>query len=226
MQEDETNQSGDRRMPLLPRGPSDPCNTENSPPVHPYKTEYNQVKSNQVAPIYPDDSNHQSGNPETPSDSTLDPHQSLLSPAKKKSNPRAVPIDPPSLADIDDPPSKVQKGTGMRDPSDSATERSKAFNTFFGLFFASGGLYFGYGASILAPLGEKWLKFNFGITDEAPLFLGLANLGYAVGAGLGSFVSSFLCERFGRVKLLLMSEVMMIAVHSFMWVNNIWLFLA
>jgi hypothetical protein len=104
--------------------------------------------------------------------------------------------------------------------------RSKAFNAFFGLFFASGGLYFGYAIGILGPLGEKWLKFNYGITDQASVFLGLANLSFTVGAALGSGVSSLLCGRFGRVKLLLMSEVMMIAVHSFMLVNNIWLFLA
>jgi hypothetical protein len=65
----------------------------------------------------------------------------------------------------------------MRDPSDSATERSRAFNDFVGLFFASGSLYFGYGLAVLGPLGEKWLKFNFGITDDAALFLGMANLG-------------------------------------------------
>jgi MFS family permease len=114
----------------------------------------------------------------------------------------------------------------MRDPSDSATERSKAFNIFYGLFFASGGLYSGYGIGILGPLGEKWLKFNFGITDNTALLFGMANLGYAIGAMLGSFVSGPLCERYGRVKLLFLSEIMMVVVHSLMWVNNIWLFLA
>ena len=69
-----------------------------------------------------------------------------------------------------------QQTSSMGDPLDSATERSKAFNILFGLFFASGGLYFGYAVGILGSLGERWLRFNFGITDDAAMFLGLANL--------------------------------------------------
>ena len=87
-----------------------------------------------------------------------------------------MPNKAPSLGDIDDPPTKYGKALSMRDPSDAATERSQGFNIFFGLFFASGGLYFGYAVAMLGPLGEKWLKFNFGITDEAAMFLGFANL--------------------------------------------------
>jgi hypothetical protein len=113
----------------------------------------------------------------------------------------------------------------MRDPSDSAVERSKIFNIFFGLFFAFGALYVGYALSVLGPLGEKWLRFRFGITEDSALFLGLANLGLQIGAGLGSCVSSSLCEKVGRVRLLFWCEIVMVAVHSLMWVDNIWIFL-
>ena len=114
----------------------------------------------------------------------------------------------------------------MRDPSDAARERSRAFNIFFGLFFASGGLYFGYGLAMLGPLGEKWIRLNFGRTDDSGVFLGMANLVYAVGAGVGAPISGFLGRRFGRVKILFLSEIMMMTVHSLMWVKNFWLFLA
>jgi hypothetical protein len=114
----------------------------------------------------------------------------------------------------------------MRDPSDAAIERSKAFNIFYGLFFASGGLYYWYGLFVLGPLGQKWLRFKYGITVDAAAVLGVANLLVCFGAGLGSCVSSSLCERFGRVKVLFLTEIIMMGVHSFMWVNNIWLFLA
>ena len=80
------------------------------------------------------------------------------------------------MGDIADPSPGLPRAMSMRDPSDAATERSKAFNAFFGLFFASAGLFFGYSLTILGPLGEKWLKFNFGITDDAAMFLGFANL--------------------------------------------------
>jgi hypothetical protein len=150
----------------------------------------------------------------------------MLSPTKKESASKGVLDEAPSPNKIVDPPSNLRKALSMRDPSDAATERSKAFNAFFGIFFASGGLYFGYGASMLGPLGEKWLKFNFGITEDAVMFLGFTNLAYTIGAGFGSCTSSSLCERFGRVKILFLSEIMMVVVHSFMWVNDIWLFLA
>jgi hypothetical protein len=100
----------------------------------------------------------------------------MLSPAKKKSDAKEVLDVAPSPEKIEDSPNKLQNALSMRDPSDAATERSRAFNAFFGLFFATGGLFFGYAAAMLGPLGEKWLKFNFGITDEAALFFGMANL--------------------------------------------------
>ena len=100
----------------------------------------------------------------------------MFSSAKKRSDPRGVPDNAPSLVNIADPPAGPTRAMSMRDPSDAATERSKGFIAFFGLFFASGGLFFGYSLAILGPLGEKWLKFNFGITDDAAMFLGLANL--------------------------------------------------
>jgi hypothetical protein len=147
------------------------------------------------------------------------------SPARKTSDAKEIPENATSLSDEDDPSPKNANALSMRDPSDSANERSKAFNIFFGLSFASGGFYFGYSLAMLSPLGEKWLKFNFDIIDNAATFLGIANLLVAIGVGIGSTVSSILCEKYGRVKLLFYSEIMMMCVHSFMWVHNIWLFL-
>jgi hypothetical protein len=99
-----------------------------------------------------------------------------IDPRKKKSNSKGVLDNASSLRRIDAIPHDRENEV-MRDPSDWAMERSKNFNIFFGLFFASGGLYYGYAVAVLGPLGEKWLKFNFGITDKAAVFLGMANLG-------------------------------------------------
>jgi hypothetical protein len=147
------------------------------------------------------------------------------SPARKTSDAKEIPNVGTSLSDEDAPSPKNPNALSMRDPSDSAKERSKAFNVFFGLSFASGGFYFGYSLAMLSPLGEKWLKYNFDIIDNAATFLGMANLLVAIGVGIGSTVSSIVCEKYGRVKLLFYSEIMMMCVHSFMWVHNIWLFL-
>lgn len=76
---------------------------------------------------------------------------------------------------VNESPSALKMSASMRDPSDLERERSRCFNAFFGLFFASVGLYFGYGLALLAPLGEKWLKYYFGVTEHAALFLGMAN---------------------------------------------------
>jgi hypothetical protein len=107
---------------------------------------------------------------------TLNSQQTFFSPAKKSSDPKGVLDEAPRLEKIEDSPNKLMEALSMRDPSDAATERSRSFNAFFGLFFASGGLYFGYAVTMLGPLGEKWLKFNFGITENAPMLLGFANL--------------------------------------------------
>lgn len=98
-------------------------------------------------------------------------------PTKQTSDPRGLPIEPTPLANFVALPPKAQKSVSIKIPSDPATERSRAFDAFFGIFFASGGLYVGYGLGILGPLGEKWLKFRFGMTDDASMFFGIANLG-------------------------------------------------
>jgi hypothetical protein len=94
----------------------------------------------------------------------------------KSSDSRGVLSEATTVTSPDDLPSKGSEYSSMRDPSDAATQRSKAFNSFYGLFFASGGLYLGYAAGILSPLGQKWLRFNFGIEDDAAFFFGIANL--------------------------------------------------
>ena len=149
---------------------------ENLSPVEPPRTGLKSFKPHQVAPIRTDYQERLDVTGQDQFATTAKSNLSLLSPAKKPSDSRGVLNKAPSLGDIADPPAGPTRAMSMRDPSDAATERSKGFNAFFGLFFASGGLFFGYSLAILGPLGEKWLKFNFGITDDAAMFLGLANL--------------------------------------------------
>ena len=104
----------------------------------------------------------------------MEPLHALPKLSPKASDPRDVPNKNTSLANFDVFLANPKKPVSIKD---SATERSKALNVPYGLFFSSGGLYVGYALGILGPLGEKWLKFNFGITDDAALFYGMANLG-------------------------------------------------
>jgi hypothetical protein len=163
-------------MPLDIYRPLVSHDPNNLPSIQMPKAGYRPVKTTQVAPVEIHEAMkvHEAmmphATPQTRFAPTVDSQLSLASWAEKKQNPKV------DVKDFDDPRSKYQKAQSMRDPSDSATERSKAFNTFYGLFFASGGLYVGYALAILNPLGDKWLKFNFGITDDAAVLLGMANL--------------------------------------------------
>jgi hypothetical protein len=127
-------------------------------------------------PMKPHEPMKLNANPQSPFAPMLNSQQTMVSPAKKNSDPKGVPIKAPSIPEIDKANPGPERALSMRDPSDSVAARSKAFNAFFGLFFAFGGLHFGYFLSILSPLGEKWLKFNFGIIALGAVFLGMPNL--------------------------------------------------
>jgi hypothetical protein len=227
MNEVEIPESPSIEIPIDSEGPMALTDADNSAPIQLPKSGRKELKTNQVAPSEIQKPMHLHDPRSNPLAPTGESQQPIMgSPKKLGFRPRRVPDQVPNLDKIDDKLPKHEKALSIPDPLDEATERSTAFNAFFGIFFASGGLYSGYGLGILGPLGEKWLTFNYGITDEVALFYGMANVGYAIGACFGYCGSNFLCEGFGRVKLLFLSEVMMLAVHILMWVNNIWLFLA
>ena len=81
---------------------------------------------------------------------------------------------------------RLKRAQSIKDPADQLTERSKKFNFFFGLFFAAGAFGFGYHISVMNPLGEKFIKFHFGIIDNLSLYFGLTNLIWALGALAGA----------------------------------------
>ena len=81
---------------------------------------------------------------------------------------------------------RLKRSQSIKDPSDRLTERSKIYNSCFGLFFATGAFGFGYNWAVMSPLGEKWIRFHFEIIDDASLYLGFTNLAWALGALIGS----------------------------------------
>jgi hypothetical protein len=153
-----------------------PHDRNNLPPIQIPKSGQKSVKTNQIAPI----DTRKPIQLDATSNSTFghelvsQPTPTSLTNLNLKS--RGVPDEATSLEDVEESPTNLNKALSMRDPSDLAQERSKAFNAFFGLFFASGGLYVGYAITVLGPLGEKWLKFNFGIKDDAAMFFVMANV--------------------------------------------------
>lgn len=227
MEEFERNKTPGTEMPLDSQSRLVKPDAGNLPQVPLPKSGYKEVKTNRLPPNEMHDRFKKANGDDSPLSPTFEVdfgQNGDQSPARKTSDAKEFPIDAPnSLSDEDAGPPKI--ALSMRDPSDSAEERSKGYNVFFGLSFASGGFYFGYSLAMLSPLGEKWLKYNFDIIENSALYLGMANLLVAIGVGIGSTVSSILCEKYGRVRLLFYSEITMMCVHSFMWVHNIWLFL-
>jgi hypothetical protein len=228
MEEFESSKTPGTDMPLDSQSRMFKPDPDNLPPVPLPKSGYKEVKNSRLPPNEMHDRFKRANGDDSPRSPTFEVEFGVKgdqSPARKTSDVKDFPEVSNSLSDEDAPSPKNPIAMSMRDPSDSAKERSKAFNIFFGLSFASGGFYFGYSLAMLSPLGEKWLKYNFDIIENSGFYLGMANLLVAIGVGIGSTVSSILCEKYGRVPLLFYSEITMMFVHSFMWVHNIWLFL-
>ena len=121
---------------------------------------------------------------------------------------------------------RLKRAQSIKDPSDQLTERSKIYNFFFGLFFAASSFGFGYQYAVMGPLGEKFMRFHFGVIENAALYLGLTNLTWALGSLVGAAVASSIAQKIGPIRSLFYMEILQAAFQAGMMINNIQLFLA
>ena len=96
----------------------------------------------------------------------------------------------------------------------------------FGLLFmlGSGGYYFGYYLGIWNPLGQKHLRLNMNVDDsDIETYQGLINVFFAFGAMCGCLLGSVLALKIGRIRLLLLTDILsLITVVGYMW-PELWL---
>ena len=124
-------------------------------------------------------------------------------------------------------PSKFQKDNSFKSDKNSTiskpVERSPVKNNLLMFLIISSGFYYGYYDSIFGPLGLKVFHLRFNIPlKEAEDMITYLQVSFPIGALLGCTTTSFQLNNVGRMKMLLLNELMSIYTQIMYSTGNIY----
>lgn len=113
-------------------------------------------------------------------------------------------------------------------PPKGLEERSSLFNNLLMILVASGGYYFGFFAGAFNSLGTELLKNVYGITEKSEITSvnSRITMFFTIGNLFGVLIVTYLTDRIGRRKLLILSEMICFVLFFGYLVENLWCLLA
>lgn len=109
------------------------------------------------------------------------------------------------------------------EPEIEIKELNPLKNTFMMLLVATGGYYFGFFVGVFNSLGSGILKNVYGFEDEAKLavIIGRINMFFTVGNLIGVLIVTYLTNKIGRRRLLILSEILCFILYFCYTIENI-----
>lgn len=113
------------------------------------------------------------------------------------------------------------------DPTDLNPHYNLTFSWIFTILHSLGGIYFGYSISCMNNLGVPILQDIMKITNKVDYVNALADtmLYYGIGKMIGSILAGSLQNRFGKLKLLVFSEIFNLVSAILLVIPVLWVFL-
>lgn len=101
-------------------------------------------------------------------------------------------------------------------------QRSKGANYLRAIALSMGGYYFGYYIGIFNPLGNPLVERVYNRTGDArDQLVGNINLFFTLGAAISVFISGPLADLVGRIRLILVCEIVAIVTCALYWIESV-----